>query len=476
MRARSAPTLLKSARSYDEWADAARAIDESDGSARWRQEEKSAEFDSASVRKRLDTLRKMLAANDDRGLLFVLNEGVHGNMDGIASAGLWGHAKFGTKGLVEEYVEAVVDALVHISAVSDDRISQSEKADFFCRVSRCHGSSAFLMSGSGSLLFFHFGVAKALFQEGLLPTVISGSSGGSIAAGLLGCYNDRDLPDQLEAIQPVRAANGRRMLPLPGMPDIVGQNELINWVAKFIPDLTFLEAFEQSGRYINISVASADRHHNGRLLNAITSPKVLVRQAIHASCAVPGVYRPVKLMARDDSGKAIPYLPERAWIDGSISHDLPTRRLSRLYGVNHMIVSQANPLVAPFTTRRSEADTLKRAVERATLATAKTWFNLQMRLLEQPLSLFPSLLASSRTALSVVNQEYSGDINIVLPSMGLPPHKLLSNLSRSELAALVRTGERATWPKMEMVRLQTMISRTLAPIVARYERVQKGRC
>jgi TAG lipase/steryl ester hydrolase/phospholipase A2/LPA acyltransferase len=42
-------------------------------------------------------------------------------------------------------------------------------------------------------------------------------------------------------------------------------------------------------------VAPAEKHQNGRLLNAITSPNVFVREAVLASCAVPGIYEPVAL-------------------------------------------------------------------------------------------------------------------------------------------------------------------------------------
>ena len=34
---------------------------------------------------------------------------------------------------------------------------------------------------------------------------------------------------------------------------------------------------------------------------------------------------------------------------------------------------------------------------------------------------------------------------------------------------LIETGERATWPKIEMIRLQTRISRTLQKILVSFE-------
>ena len=42
------------------------------------------------------------------------------------------------------------------------------------------------LSGGAYLGFYHFGVARALWREGLLPRVISGASAGSLIAAMLG--------------------------------------------------------------------------------------------------------------------------------------------------------------------------------------------------------------------------------------------------------------------------------------------------
>jgi TAG lipase/steryl ester hydrolase/phospholipase A2/LPA acyltransferase len=41
--------------------------------------------------------------------------------------------------------------------------------------------------------FYHLGVVKTLLQQGLLPRVISGSSAGSLVAGVVGTHTDREL-------------------------------------------------------------------------------------------------------------------------------------------------------------------------------------------------------------------------------------------------------------------------------------------
>lgn len=43
----------------------------------------------------LERLRKLSAAGDVKGLLFVLNEGIHGNIDGMGHERLYQKARFG---------------------------------------------------------------------------------------------------------------------------------------------------------------------------------------------------------------------------------------------------------------------------------------------------------------------------------------------------------------------------------------------
>jgi TAG lipase / steryl ester hydrolase / phospholipase A2 / LPA acyltransferase len=81
----------------------------------------------------------------------------------------------------------------------------------------------------------------------------------------------------------------------------------------------------------------------------------------------------------------------------------------------------------------------------------------------------PPLHSLANLTMSVINQDYSGDINIVRPTILWSPDKMLSNLSLEEVKELIDMGERATWPKIEMVRVQTRISQTLEAILTVYE-------
>ena len=173
--------------------------------------------------------------------------------------------------------------------------------------------------------------------------------------------------------------------------------------------------------------------------------------------------------AKNDQGERQAYLSSRKWVDGSLSEDLPAKRLARLYGVNHYIVSQTNPYVIPFidTTKR-KTDAVSE-VKYAMIDTARAWINAGAAIFERPLSVIPDVQRVTNSALSVINQSYVGDITISPISKIHNPLRALSWRTQEEIRELVDEGERATWPRIERVRIQTRISRTLDLILRDYE-------
>ncbi len=451
------------ARSYAEWSTHAHAHDIETGMQGWREADDSDHYGYQSIRQRLDTLKTLRKSRDNKGLLYTLNEGIHGNMDGMGNERLYQKAKFGTKSLIEAYVAAVADALDYLDSPAVADIDDEDKRDFFNRAQHCYGRSALMMSGSGTFLFFHIGVVKAMWSEGLLPDIISGASGGALVGALVCTRRDADLAPYFDTDW---LANEVSQMDDPtGKSGRVSNVQVRAHIEELIPDLTFQEAYELTGRHLNVSVAPAERHQNSRLLNAIASPNVFVREAVLASCAVPGVYEPVILMAKDHLGKRVPYLPDRKWVDGSVTNDLPAKRLARLYGVNHYIVSQANPLITPFASDMKQNNAPLAVIQQATVATLKAWLNANMTILAKPLSYFPMLNSVANMTMQIINQDYGGDINIVRPPRFWSPAKILGRLSPDEIEDLVNTGEHSTWPRLEMIRTQTRISQTLSRIL-----------
>ncbi|MEP1470803.1 MAG: DUF3336 domain-containing protein [Halieaceae bacterium] len=457
---------LKGAQNYHEWRDAAEAYDKRKGLDRWRQRDQSQQYDYVSIRTRLDRLRSLHARHDHRGLLYTLNEGIHGNMGGMGRAGLYGHALSGTKILIEDYIEEIVHTLDHLAGEDTGDISPEEKLDFFRRASHCFGHSAFMMSGSGSLLYFHMGVARALHEADLLPTVMSGSSGGSIVGSIVCSHTDDELREIMEPevfLERMPEASKRS-----GTTD---QADIEESLKQYLPDdMTFQKAFEKTGRAMNVSIAPAETHQTSRLLNATTSPTVLMRSAVIASAAVPGIFPPVTLQALDDDGQIKSYLPSRRWVDGSVSDDMPAKRLARLYGVNHYIVSQTNPHVLPFVTDGHRKQTSLGLLQNASRRATREWFNAVTLILDRADKKNGAITQATSLMRSIINQDYVGDINILPDYRLINPKNLLGFPGEKQVIKLIASGERCTWPKLEMIRLQTRISRTLREILQRYEK------
>jgi TAG lipase/steryl ester hydrolase/phospholipase A2/LPA acyltransferase len=455
---------VQQAGSYAEWTAAAVAYDRHNGLDRWRHKDATRQYDHVSIRIRLDRLQSLKARHNIKGLLYTLNEGIHGNMGGMGKAGLYGHALSGTKNLVEDYIEEIVDTLEVLAADKSGEISEEQKLDFFRRASHCFGRSAFMMSGSGSLLFFHVGVIRALAEASLLPTILSGSSGGAIVGSIVSTHTNEELADLmrpeyfLERIP--MASKSLRVAPVA---------ELEESISQFIPDLTFEQAFARTGRAMNVSIAPAETHQTSRLLNATTSPSVLIRSAVMASAAVPGIFPPVTLQALDSHGERQDYLPSRKWVDGSVSDDLPAKRLARLYGVNHYVVSQTNPHVIPFVTDGHRKQNAMGILTEAGRRSAREWFNAITMIADRADKRGGVVTQGTSLLRSIINQDYVGDINILPDYKFLNPFKLLTFPGEKQMQRLIDSGERCTWPKLEMIRLQTRISRKLDEILAQYE-------
>lgn len=465
----SPAVAMDRATSYEEWKQAAIAHDEASGAARWKREDRSNRYGYIAIRRRLDLLKELKAADDPHELMFYLNEGIHGNMDGIGKPVMYTKAKYGTKELIGRYLEELDSAINHIADVDEALIPFHEKLDFFRRASHCYGRSALMLSGGGSLGPFHLGVTKALFEQDLLPTVLSGSSAGSFVVGVLGTHSDDELHEILRTGNPALDVGTQPAGTRLAVEDV---QDAIN---RLIPDLTFQEAFEKTGRQINISVAPREQHQTSRLLNAITSPNVFIREAVLASCAVPGIYPPVMLFARDAHGGRKPYLPARRWVDGSVTDDLPAKRLARLYGVNHFITSMINPIVL-WSVRDPDWeqslfgrfwDISQRATKELMRATYPTVMSLTRHSYNLNLGL--------RMFYSVATQDYTADINIIPKQRFWNPNKLLHVLSDEDTQNLIREGERSTWPRIEMIRNCTRISRTLDRILEDVEHEHTNR-
>lgn len=470
MRLNQIARKMESAGSYADWHQLAQHFDVTSGADHWRKADESSLYDWAEVKSRLSILKRALEEKSWRELLYALNEGVHGNMGGMGRALLYGRARCGTKQLIDEYVDTICDSLEAIFQCPDTIIAYTEKLDFFRRASHCYGRSALLLSGGAGLIYFHHGAVQELIDHDLLPNVISGASAGSIMAAQLGIHTDAELKKDY--------FTQKRYLEVQTTPLIdVFMGRLSETDARIskeksldemVPrDMTFQDAFERTGRYINVSISPAEKHQTSRLMNAITSPNVYIRSAISASSSIPGVIPAERLYARGSDGKARPYLATRRWVDGSVSGDLPAKRLARLYGVNHFIVSLINPLVVPFV---NDVTVRQRRGFRSTLSVSG------LKLVEEALALAEKYVSragdtGNRIAAQIaylirmLEQDYLGDINILLEKSDFKWRHTLFDFKPGEIEELIMVGRRTTWPKIARIRNAAKISKTLDRIL-----------
>jgi predicted acylesterase/phospholipase RssA len=448
---------LDHAESYALWREMAVELDRLEGASAWKEDEASDDYDYLLIKERLSELRALRRSSDLRQLVFRLAEGLHGNLGNLSNPMLYAYARVGTKQLVQTYLEEVARCIAHISTTDSPRFSHSERVLFLKRTGSAFGRSALLLSGGATLGMFHLGVIKALWEAGILPRVISGSSAGSIVAGMAATRSDEQMPQifdpeglNLSAFQGVSFAKILRGN------TVMDGGFLSRCLQQNIGEESFVQAFERTRRILCVTVSPAEANQAPRLLNYLTAPNVIIRKAIQASCAIPGVFPSVMLEAMDFDGEITPYMRSKRWVDGTLSSDLPMLRLARLHNVNHYIVSQTNPHVLPFI---KDHNPRNQGLGSFVREIAKVAGRDMLQITRSHLSRQSSAGRMVDKLNDVLQQRYSGDINI------LPKHSpqqllgMLSNPNPSEIRQYIRDGERATWPKLERIRLQTTISR-----------------
>lgn len=453
--------VMKNAECYSQYKEAAEAHDELSGAPEWKAKDACKDYDYRIIRSRVKRIKQAKASNDAEGLMSILHEGLHGNLANISASSLNNYAKIGTKQLIEEFIKQVCESLDLIYQADENEVDFYEKLSFFDETAHAFGRSCMMLSGGAGLGFFHGGVVKSLVEHDLLPDVISGASAGSIIAGLVGTRTDEELSDILTPEFIYTKFREWRLWKGFSRESLLDSTNLENALIELFDLTTFEEAYKKTGRHITITVSPAELHQFSRLLNAKTSPNAVIAQAVRASCAIPIVFSAVQLKAKNQAGDIVPYIANRRFADGSIMADLPFKRLARLYGVNHSIVSQTNPISTLFRTRdKLDTSGFLGLTLRHAANIAKVNSIYAFDILENAISHRATKLGIHKVR-SIIDQQYMGDINI-LPDPTLTNFMhIVSNPSKKSLEELFKHGERATWPQLDLIKRNTIISKTL---------------
>jgi NTE family protein len=451
---------LEHAKTYTEWLQIATEHDRLSGALDWRASDDTDLLHVAEIRRSIARLRSMREAGETWPLTNAFQEVLFRHQGEFVQAELYHRAKSGTKLVVKEFFDELEACFLHLVGLEVEGVTDEYRLEQVKRVGRVYGRPALLLSGGALLGLYHFGVIKALFEQELLPRTISGSSMGAILAGWTCSHTDDELRTLFADLSLInRDALSR--LPMRAMlkqRTVMDQRKLLKFLGTIIPDMTFKESMRHSRRIVSVTVSPLNKRQTPRLLNYLSSPDVLLHRAVLASCAVPLVFKPVQLMARQ-RGEVKPWMKNELWVDGSVSGDLPFNQLTQMLNINHYITSQANPHVVPFLSLQGESKGVVPAIARMSTNLLRHGSAELLDLARQvaPDGLLRDVVA---TAHAMSDQEYAGsDMHIQLPFRPALYAKVLSNPSYKEFQEYIYLGEQATWPRIEMIRDRTRLSR-----------------
>lgn len=434
-------------------------------------------YDEELVRNKLQELRHRRQEGSLRDIVFCMRADLLRNLGNMCNPELH-KGRLQVPKLIKEYIDEVSTQLKMVCDSDSDELLLEEKLAFMHETRHGFGRTALLLSGGASLGAFHVGVVKTLVEHKLLPRIIAGSSVGSIMCAIVATRSWPELEsffeDSWHSLQFFDQMGGiftvvKRVMTYGAVHEI---RQLQRMLRHLTSNLTFQEAYDLTGRILGITVCSPRKHEPPRCLNYLTSPHVVIWSAVTASCAFPGLFEAQELMAKDRFGEIVPFHPtfllvpeqapgtsSRRWRDGSLESDLPMMQLKELFNVNHFIVSQANPHIAPLLRLKElvRAYGGNFAAKLAHLAEMEVKHRCNQILeLGFPLGGLAKLFA----------QDWEGDVTVVMPATLAQYSKIIQNPSYSELQKAANQGRRCTWEKLSAIKANCAIELALDECVA----------
>jgi predicted acylesterase/phospholipase RssA len=352
---------LQRAQTYEEWQASAQRLDEHLGNEQWKRSDSYSYYNHQTVSRVSDQLAILIdkiesnvqsSSRDVQDLKALLEACIKNNFVGSESPRLYSETYFGTKDLVQTFTNRVERGLRAL--LESQHISQKDKGDFFRHLELNYGRTALCLSGGATFAYYHFGVVKALIETGELPEILTGTSGGALVAALVGTRTDHELKQLLvpALAYRIRACHEGFTTWIRRWWNTGARFETLDWAKQASwfcrGSLTFREAYQRTGRILNVTCVPSDPHSPVLLNNHITSPDCVIWSAVLASAAVPGILNPVVLMRKHSDGTLGPYSFGNKWKDGSLRTDIPLKSLNIHFNVNFSIVSQVNPHINLF--------------------------------------------------------------------------------------------------------------------------------
>ncbi len=240
---------------------------------------------------------------------------------------------------------------------------------------------------------------------------------------------------------------------------------LLRFVEDNVANITFLEAYQRTGRVLNIHVSRevSPGKDAGWLMNYITAPHVLVATAAVASCWTPGLYAPVSLKCKSINGEITEFQPHSlrftAAAYSSFHVNRATERMRELFNVRTFIVADASLSQLPF---------LSLAHRRSFIARSLHFVTEELWRLTAAISRVPLFQSRLTGVIHSMLEPIQGDV-VIYPVTGIGDiFKLLSNPDRRLLDHCLWRGLQQVWPKLPFIRtvmsIETALEHALQPM------------
>jgi TAG lipase / steryl ester hydrolase / phospholipase A2 / LPA acyltransferase len=470
-------TIQKYAITYDEWYDVSLKLDQIQNNDSWKDVRETDLYDYEAVEEQLQELQKCREEKDFDKLLYIIRTRWKRDFAGVNNERLYRRCHVGTKTLITQYIEECVMCLELL--VSDECPMDDEYIlEVLLESKRNYGRTAMTMSGGGAFGLVGLGVFSTLLETNLFPKVISGSSGGSIVSSIMCSKNSDEIKSilsdvfdhtfevfDLENDNDTFYTHLSRLLKYGVWFD---SKNLQQTMKEFLGNITFKEAYNKTGRILNITVSPATVHDQPTLLNYLTAPNVLIWSAVCASCSLPVVFASSTIYERNlETGEIHEWSNSSLkFVDGSLNSDLPISRLSEMFNVNHTIACQVNPHITPIVRFSAEC---KELADKGNLWNLKRLFYDISSIISLELSHYCDILRELGIATNLVTklrqmmvQSYTGDITI-LPELNVEESTnfFLVNPTPNFMWKCVLKGARATWKKLSLIKDQYTVEYTM---------------
>ncbi|KAK3626043.1 triacylglycerol lipase [Elasticomyces elasticus] len=482
---------LENARVYEEWEAAAQQLDELVKNDVWRRTPTTRDYDSQLIFKRANDLADSIQVGDVMALCRTMRSGLVRNLGNITSAKLYNRAYAGTKDYIEMYIEQCVETVRYVTAYRSDSehdLTDQNKLDLLHDARQAFGRSCLVLQGGSIFGLCHLGVVKALHEQALLPRIIAGTATGALMAALVGVHTEDELPTFLRSeginLQAFAASSRRAVEAHHGDVQSNGGwlSTLVRRARRFmkygyvldvkvleecvranVGDLTFEEAYHRTKRVLNITVSSNGGGVPG-LLNYLTAPNVLIWSAALASNATDARFSPTMLQCKTSEGIVEPWdAPAEASQTAKptfktklTNRHTPLSRVAELFNVNHFIISQARPYIAPFL-----APSLYHS--NSARSSREPWSAFFVRLLSMELQhrlnqMNQLGLLSPGIRRLLIDETVPGASWTLVPKVSISDFaRLLRNPTPKEIDYWILRGERSVWPAVTALKIRCLV-------------------